>query len=42
MNHVMKEEEKFRMLHHVFDNEIEPFIIHLFESNNSFDSSDEL
>ena len=40
-DHVVKEEEKFRMLDHVLDDEIVPFIIHLSESDDSCDSSDE-
>ena len=38
-NNNAKEEETFRILDHVIDNEIEPFIIHLSESDDSCDSS---
>ena len=31
----IKEEEKFRIMDHIVDNEIEPFIIHFSENNNA-------
>ena len=41
-NHVNKEGEKFCVMDYMFDNEIEPFIIHLPENDNAYDSCDEM
>ena len=38
----IKEEEKFRIMDHILDNEIDSFIILLSENNNGNDSWDEM
>ena len=38
----IKGEEKFRIMDHILDNEIEPFIIHLSENDNVNDNWDEM
>ena len=38
----IKEEEKFRIINHILDKEIEPFIIHLSGNDDANDSWDEM
>ena len=38
----IKEEEKFRIMDHILDNETEPFIIHLSENDDVNDNWDEM
>lgn len=38
----MEEKNKFREMDHILDNEIEPLVIHLPDSNNSDGSEDKL
>ena len=38
----IKEEEKFRIMDDILDNEIEPFVIYLSENGDSNDSLDEM
>ena len=38
----IKEEENFRIMNHILDNEIEPFIIHLSGNDDVNESGDEM